>query len=119
INVVARVPLCFGFLSGQHRSGAKFADGDQRNRWSNDQVERWIGAAEQFRFLERADRSLAQAALAFLLALGARVWAIPGMKTVAQAQENTAAADPARGLTAAEVTRCREVWRGLTHIPPR
>ena len=45
IGVIARTPLCFGFLSGTIGTDTQFPDGDHRNGWSRAQIERWIEGA--------------------------------------------------------------------------
>lgn len=118
IQVIARIPLCFGFLSGRYRVGAVFAPGDQRSRWSQEQIDSWIEGAEHFRFLERPDRSLAQAAIAFCIGLQGVTCVIPGMKTSEQVRHNVRAAKPVYQLTNTEMAMVREVWCHLKHITP-
>ena len=64
-------------------------------------------AAERLSFLARADRTMAQTALQFVLSFPAVSVTIPGAKTVAQIEEN-AAASGATPLTADEVRKARE-----------
>lgn len=119
VEVIARVPLCFGLLSGRHNAGATFPQGDQRSRWPRNQLDLWVEGAERFRFLTHERRSLAQAALAFCTGLPGVTYAIPGMKTPAQVEHNVAAARPECQLTPAEMDAAREIWRGLRHVPPQ
>jgi aryl-alcohol dehydrogenase-like predicted oxidoreductase len=118
IRMIARVPLCFGLLSGQHARGTRFEAADQRGRWSGEQIDKWIAGADAFRFLERPDRSLAQAALAFCLAAEGVSCAIPGMKTVEQVEHNVAAADDVRRLSADEFSAARAVWARMRDVVP-
>ena len=39
IGVIARTPLCFGFLSGAIDADTRFPEGDHRNGWSRAQVD--------------------------------------------------------------------------------
>lgn len=117
VLVLARVPLCFGLLTRRYPAGAVFPDGDQRARWERAQLDRWIHAAGLFGFLERGDRSLAQAALGFCLAYPS-VCPIPGMKTPAQVRHNAAAAGAGCRVTAGELEEIRDVWSGLRNLPP-
>lgn len=116
IRVIARVPLCFGILSGQHDQGVPYGEGDQRSRWPSRQINAWIQAADSFRFLETTERTLTQAALAFVSSSPA-VWAaIPGMKSKAQVLENTAAVTGA--LNEAEFEQARAKWRDVRNVVP-
>lgn len=117
VEIIARVPLCFGFLAGSYSLGTKFTD--QRGRWSQTQINQWIRSAEEFRFLERPDRSLAQSALAFCLNVPGVSWVIPGMKTVDQVRHNIKAGFQNNKLSETEIERARTVWRKLLDLPPR
>src|SRR5260221_8820080 len=48
-GVIARTPLCFGFLTGHYSSATRFDQYDHRNRWSEEQRERWSSALGLFR----------------------------------------------------------------------
>ena len=65
--------------------------------------------AERLAFLRRDGRTLAQAALRFLLAHPEVSVAIPGAKTPAQVEENLAASD-APPLTDDELARVRSLF---------
>ncbi len=91
ITVLARLPLCAGFLSGAYRSGHRFGPGDRRARWSHDQVSRWAGATEDLGRALGEDRPLVQMAIRFLLACPGVV-PIPGAKSRAQFEDLMTAA---------------------------
>lgn len=116
ISIIARVPLCFGLLAGSHHEGERFPDGDQRARWSREQLDRWVRAADEFTFLQRPGRTLAQAALAWAISQPGVVAAIPGMKTVNQVRENIAARDVQ--LSVAELRRARDLWPEVADAVP-
>lgn len=118
MSVIARVPLCFGLLSGRHESGARFNAGDQRSRWPPEQMDAWISSAARFRFLERRGRSMTRAALAFCCGLGEAVCPIPGMKSVEQVDHNVGGCAVENALSDSEMRACREIWRELTWLPP-
>ena len=118
IDVIARVPLCFGFLSGKHTPGASFEPNDQRSRWPRVQLDAWIEAAERYRFLERNDRSLAQSALAFCCCLPGVRWVIPGMKSVGQVLHNVRGGWEENRLSIQELQTVRRVWQCISHLPP-
>jgi len=118
IEIIARVPLCFGLLSGKYKVGHKFPEGDQRSRWPQEQIDAWIKGTEQLRFLEHYNRSLTQAALAFCISLRGVKWVIPGMKTREQVQHNATAGRPEFRLTDSEIKAVRHVWYNLKNLPP-
>lgn len=118
VELIARVPLCFGFLSGRHSLGATFSEGDQRNRWPRRQLDLWIEGAERFSCLVNEKRSMTQAALAFCVGTPGVTYAIPGMKTPAQVEHNVAAGSPECRLTTEEMAEARMIWDSLRHITP-
>lgn len=118
IKVIARIPLCFGFLTGKFREQAVFSGIDHRTRWSADQVELWRGGAERFRHLERPERSMAQAAIAFCLQSDGVHCVIPGMKSVRQVAHNVGASRATCRLSHQEWHAARSTWAQLTHVPP-
>ena len=66
-------------------------------------------AVDHLSFLVRPNRTMAQAALRFVLAFPAVSVAIPGAKSAAQVEENVAAAT-AVALTEDEVTNARSLY---------
>lgn len=97
ITLVAYSPLGRGFLTGQYTSTAQFEAGDFRlsgPRFQGENFERNLALVQVVR--ERAIAmkcTPAQLALAWVLARGKDVVAIPGTKRVARLQENAAAMD--------------------------
>lgn len=107
-SVIARTPLCFGFLSGRVDRSTVFPPNDHRSRWSVRQIESWISGTEAVIGAvanERGD-SPSQLALRFCLSYAAISTVIPGMLTVAEVDENAVSSDlgplPERGLSAVE-----------------
>jgi len=91
-GLVARTPLCYGFLSGKYSTGTAFEPGDHRAAWSAEQLSVWAGAPRVFgEAIARTSGTPAQVALRFCLSYGAVAAAIPGMLTTLQVDENTAA----------------------------
>jgi aryl-alcohol dehydrogenase-like predicted oxidoreductase len=92
-GLVARTPLCFGFLSGTIHHATRFAAGDHRARWPRPQIVNWIdGAGELLSALSAAPgREGAQAALRFCLAFPAVSSTIPGILTPEEADQDAAA----------------------------
>jgi aryl-alcohol dehydrogenase-like predicted oxidoreductase len=93
IGIIAREPLANGFLTGRQRLDAQYEPGDIRASWPSNYRAHKISLAESLRFLEQPGRTLAQAALRFVLDEPAVSTAIVGIKTPEQARENLAASD--------------------------
>ena len=113
IGTLLRGPLAQGVLAGKFTSDAHFDDivrvgwneGEGRERFL-----RRLAQVEQLRFLERPERTLAQAALQWTLTNPAVTCAIPGAKDVAQITSNAGAA--AGSLGADELARLGDVIAG-------
>jgi aryl-alcohol dehydrogenase-like predicted oxidoreductase len=95
IGFVAYSPLGRGFLTGQIRSTADFADDDSRKtnpRFTGDNFEHNLRAVEEVEAIAReVGATPAQVALAWLLAQGDDIAPIPGTKRAARVEENIAA----------------------------
>lgn len=91
--VIARTPLCFGFLSGALTADADFHEDDHRRTWSPEQRAIWAAAATHFRSLvdRHPGQTPAQFALRFCLAHPAVASVIPGMLLDRHVDENVAA----------------------------
>lgn len=107
IGTIIRGPLAKGLLSGKFTAESRFDD-EVRSSW-NDERRDWflerVQTVEKLRFLEKEGRTMAQAALQYVLAHQAVSVAIPGAKSPAQVEANAKAADGA--LTAEELERVR------------
>ena len=111
---VARQPLAMGLLAGKFTGGTTFADDDIRARGPD-----WLAyfkdgqptpelaqKLEAVRELLMSDgRSVVQGALAWIWARSPNTVPIPGIRTVAQAEENAAAVEkgPLSPETTAEI----------------
>lgn len=92
VGIIAREPLANGLLTGKYAADATFAAGDIRAQWPQEYLAFQVQLVEKLRFLaQEGQRTLAQAALRFVLDDDAVSVVIPGMKTVAQVEENIAA----------------------------
>lgn len=109
VGLIAREPLGNGFLTGKIAPDACFPPGDIRHHWPLPMVQGRARVAERLAFLERPNRSRAQAALRFVLAFPAVAVTIPGIKTPAQAEEDLGASD-APPLTEDDVRRVRDLY---------
>lgn len=92
IGILAREPLANGFLAGKYRSDTEFQDGDIRAVLPREYVAAMTETAEQLGFLRRNEkRTLAQAALRFVLDDPSVASVVAGAKTPAQVEENVGA----------------------------
>jgi myo-inositol catabolism protein IolS len=96
IGVIVKGPLAMGKLTGKFTSETTFPEGDVRKDWVKGENRQYflrdLERVESFRFLS-ADRTMAQAALAYILHNLAVSTIIPGAKNPQQVEDNTAAVD--------------------------
>lgn len=94
VGLIARTPLCFGFLTGQYRADQAYAASDHRSRWSGAQREKWASGPELFsRWRSSSSETGAQFALRFCLSFPEITSTIPGMLTASHVEDNSAASD--------------------------
>ncbi len=106
VGIIAREPLANGFLTGKHNADETFPEGDIRHHFPRDYLLNLVLAAEQLKFLGGRNRTLAQAALRFVLDQKEVSTVIPGAKTPQQVEENLSASDLSP-LTGEELLRIR------------
>jgi len=112
-SLIARTPLCFGFLSGGYDAETRFDDRDHRSRWSRGQVAGWVEGAKQV-LCCMADPSIqtaSQFALRFCLSFPEVATAIPGMLREEEVLENVKASGLGP-LTPAEMAEVERAYRG-------
>ena len=98
---INRGPLAMGLLTGKYRTDSKLASDDVRGYKSPAWMKyfkdgrpnpEWLKKLDAIReILTSGGRTLAQGALAWIWARSERTIPIPGFRTVAQVEENTAA----------------------------
>ena len=89
VGILAREPLANGFLSGKYEAASAFGDGDIRAALPREYVAAMAETAVQLDFLRRGgERTLAQAALRFVLDDPVVASVVVGAKTPAQVEEN-------------------------------
>ncbi|MEV6034855.1 aldo/keto reductase [Nonomuraea sp. NPDC052116] len=97
IGFVAYSPLGRGFLTGTAQPAGSYEQGDMRNhdlRWQPGNFEKNVEAVRQLSELAAGKgATVAQLALAWILAQGKDIVPIPGTRTPERVEENTAAAD--------------------------
>ncbi len=106
VGLIAREPLANGFLAGKFKADSIFPPGDIRYNFPQEYIKNLTWASDQLRFLESKTRTLAQASIRFVLDHKEVSTAIPGAKTLQQAEENVKAGD-APSLTGEELLRIR------------
>jgi len=95
VSIIARTPLCFGFLAGIVDAKTQLSENDHRSRWPKDKIEAW--SKDGLSAWECADRSEMQTrvqfALRFCLSFSQVTSVIPGMLTSHEVLENIKASD--------------------------
>jgi len=111
IGLVAYSPLGRGFITGTAKPAGRYDATDMRNtdpRWQPGNFEKNVEAVERLgRLAAGKGITVAQLALAWLLAQGEHVVPIPGTCSAARMQENALAAGVA--LTPADLAAIREI----------
>ena len=106
VGIIAREPLANGFLAGKLKAESTFPKGDIRHNFPPDYISQLTLAADQLRFLESNTRTLAQAALRFILDHKDISTMIPGAKTPDQVAEDFASSESPQ-LTGEELLRIK------------
>ncbi len=114
-GVIARVPHASDALSGTYTIDTVFPATDHRSFRKREWLLRALKKVEQLEFL-LDDRTIAQVAIAWLLANPGLVTVLPTMTTVEQVQEFAAAA--AKPLTADEFEKVQDLYRRDFDLPP-
>lgn len=94
VGIIARTPLCFGFLTGQFSEKTSFDLHDHRNNWSLEQKECWARAPQLFKSGQNTEQQTeAQQALRYCLSYPEISTVIPGMLSAKEVQENVRASE--------------------------
>jgi len=111
IGFVPYSPLGRGFLTGSAKPASEYEETDMRSwdaRWQPGNFEANVEATRQLSELAvTKDATVAQLALAWLLAQGEHIVPIPGTRSAKRVEENIGAAD--LNLTEADLTRIKEI----------
>ncbi|MFF2052923.1 aldo/keto reductase [Leifsonia sp. NPDC058194] len=111
IGFVPYSPLGRGFLTGTAKPAGEYDPTDMRNtdpRWQPGNFEKNVEATRQLsEFAGTLGATVAQLALAWLLAQGEHIVPIPGTRSAARVAENVGAADLV--LSAADLARIDEI----------
>jgi len=106
VGIIAREPLANGFLAGKLKTESTFHVGDIRHSFPSDYISQLTLATDRLRFLESNSRTLAQAALRFVLDHRDISTVIPGAKTPEQVDEDFASSE-SPSLTGEELLRIK------------
>ncbi len=121
VGIIARTPLCFGFLGTMTEAQLDFTPDDHRSRWPMPERRAWLAAAnEAFASLGQLEEGARPVtALRFCLSYPAVATAIAGMMTPVEVATN-AQASIAGPLSAAQVAAVEANYRalGLDKGPP-
>lgn len=90
VAIIARTPLCFGFLTGRIDESTVFRPDDHRSRWPRSQIRHWAEGARRMMstMAEPANQTPTQYALRYCLSHPAVASTIPGILSAAEAEEN-------------------------------
>ena len=114
VGIIVKVPLDSGWLSGRYRADSRFKD--IRDRWTPEIIARRAGLVEEFAALLPPGRSIAHAALQYILAQPEVSTVIPGARTPAQARDNFAAS--CAELPAAAAQAIHALWNDRLRADP-
>jgi aryl-alcohol dehydrogenase-like predicted oxidoreductase len=116
-GIIARTPLCFGYLTGRLSGGENFDPSDHRNNWPAEQLQRWADAPRAFGKLYNGSRSATQLALLFCLAFDPVSTVIHGMMRPDEVDENVgvSALGP---LTINELAEIRRIYQERAYYDP-
>lgn len=92
-SLIARTPLCFGFLTNRFTENTTFPEHDHRNRWSQKQVNRWIAMSNKVKTLiyDHQEGELIPTALRFCLSYPEVSCVIPGIIQASEVSLNAEA----------------------------
>jgi len=118
IGIIARTPLCFGYLAGTLSGKKDFVGQDHRSNWPEEQLQRWAKAPGLFNSLiERRRVTPAQFALAYCLSHNAVSTTVPGMMNSIDITENLAAASMSI-LKQSEIDEIKKIYLENTFYDP-
>ena len=119
-GVMARVPTSSGLLEDKYTLETTFSGSDHRRHRPRQWLVDGLKKIDQLRFLVREERTMAQAALQFILAQPRMTCVVPTITSLAELEEFAGAAQ-APPLTPDELSRVDELYRagfGLSTAAP-
>ncbi len=113
---LVRVPHSSGMLEGKYTAETQFAAGDHRRHRPRSWLINGVKKVDSLRFLERADRSLGQVALQWLLADDRVISTLPNIYDAEQVREFAAAPDCPE-LAKEDLAKLQELYRANFGAP--
>jgi len=108
VGIIVAEPLAQGLLSNKYKPGHIFPNTDLRSSgYTAELLEKKLKRVEQFEFLINENRTLSQAALAYILTKEEISTCIPGAKSIEQLQSNISSKDIE--LNQMELNKIREI----------
>ncbi|MCL6457396.1 MAG: aldo/keto reductase [Gorillibacterium sp.] len=106
IALIIKVPLDSGWLSGKYNSESTFTG--VRSRWTPEIISQRSALLERIKFITDQETSMTTAALRFILSYPEISTVIPGVRNIAQLNENVAASDAV--MPEEHVIKLQELW---------
>ncbi|HEY5561072.1 MAG TPA: aldo/keto reductase [Clostridiaceae bacterium] len=106
IALIVKVPLDSGWLSGKYNGKSSFKG--VRSRWTPDVIRKRSELVEKINFITDKNTSMTMAALRFILSYDEVTTVIPGVRNIAQLNENVSASDEA--MPEDHVKRLQQLW---------
>jgi aryl-alcohol dehydrogenase-like predicted oxidoreductase len=112
IGLIVRTPLVFGFLAGKLTAESTFHPADHRNRFSKEQISKWLSAHElnNNELCQYESATPSQKALIFCLSHPAISVVNTGMNTVDQVNDNVRSTEFPK-MSYKSLMRCYEVYQ--------
>ena len=111
VALIARTPLCFGYLTGKLSGDEDFKGEDHRAKWPKEQLRRWAEAPALFRPLaESRAWSLPELAIKFCISFPAIATVIPGMMTPHEVEEDSRISDLPT-LSNSDIEQAKRIYR--------
>jgi aryl-alcohol dehydrogenase-like predicted oxidoreductase len=117
VSLIARTPLCFGFLTGKLNEETCFDERDHRSNWPSQQIEKWIQGSRKILSCktESPCQTDTQFALRFCLSYPQIMSVIPGILTEREVEENIIASDLG-ALPESELRMVEKVYQEIQNL---
>lgn len=117
-GIIARTPLCFGYLTGKLSGEEDFKGKDHRAKWPREQLKAWAKAPQLFAPLNVGkSRTLPQLALQYCISDSAVATVIPGMMSPGEVEENVAISNLPE-VTSEECDSIRKIYKSNLFFDP-
>lgn len=114
VGIIARTPLCFGYLTGTLTGNEQFGELDHRTSWPQEQLQLWAKTPNLFSpLMKEKNRTPTQFALQYCLSFENISTVIPGMIDNKQVKENVQVSEMER-LNKKELSEIRTIYKNNT-----